>query len=281
MDSVYKLTKYSQKITDACQKKQYEKIGLYNKHENLYIKKLNEYFCNQKGGATADDLRDFFGKITDSISDIIKNNKDLTQQLETKQETFDKTLQDYQKEIERLNMSKDRLEDDLSSQRQIIGDLQELLKQKAPVNVQEVMTERDDLKLQLQELKRLMEEKENVIISLKSEVGQLKAENRDLMQEKESHLRQIEALTQELQDKSSVDLETIGHLEQKLESLNTEAQQKEQANALVVKKLTEQLEEEKAKVEAAIAEAAAAQVLAEKEGTEAVGTEVGGGRRRR
>ena len=68
MDSVYKLTKYSQKITDACKNKQYEKIGLYNKHENLYIKKLNEYFCNQKGGADMTDVTTLFERMAHAVN---------------------------------------------------------------------------------------------------------------------------------------------------------------------------------------------------------------------
>ena len=52
MDSVYKLSKYSQKIDEACRAKQLNKVMEYNKHELTYINKLSKYFGNQKGGAT-------------------------------------------------------------------------------------------------------------------------------------------------------------------------------------------------------------------------------------
>jgi hypothetical protein len=54
MESVYKLSKYSQKIDEACRTNQLNKVMEYNKHELAYINKLSKYFGNQKGGATAE-----------------------------------------------------------------------------------------------------------------------------------------------------------------------------------------------------------------------------------
>jgi chromosome segregation ATPase len=285
MDSVYKLTKYSQKITDACQKKQYEKIGLYNKHENLYIKKLNEYFCNQKGGAAVDELRTFFSTITDKISDIIRVNKELTEKVDTDKARFESDKLELQKEIDRVKSLNEDLRDNERSLGRDIWQLQEQLRQKAHVEAQEVIEERNDLKSQsqLQELERLMEEQEKEISMLKSEVGPLKAKNIELMRDKESLEARILSQAQELQDKSSADSEAIGRLQQRIDSLTAEALQKEEANAERVRQLTEQLEIEKARLQEAL-KAAAAKILAG-EGTGATaavsGTEVGGGRRRR
>jgi chromosome segregation ATPase len=54
MESVYKLSKYSQKIDEACRTNQLNKVMEYNKHELAYINKLSKYFGNQKGGATVE-----------------------------------------------------------------------------------------------------------------------------------------------------------------------------------------------------------------------------------
>ena len=51
MESVYKLSKYSQKISEACRAKQLNKVMEYNQHELAHINKLSKYFGNQKGGA--------------------------------------------------------------------------------------------------------------------------------------------------------------------------------------------------------------------------------------
>ena len=50
MESVYKLSKYSQKISEACRAKQLNKVMEYNQHELAHINKLSKYFGNQKGG---------------------------------------------------------------------------------------------------------------------------------------------------------------------------------------------------------------------------------------
>jgi chromosome segregation ATPase len=79
MDSVYKLTKYSQKIDEACRSKQLDKVIEYNKHELTYINKLSKYFGNQKGGATVDDVIAEIDKVLekarDKIIDLTESNK--------------------------------------------------------------------------------------------------------------------------------------------------------------------------------------------------------------
>jgi hypothetical protein len=128
MDSVYKLTKYSQKITDACQKKQYEKIGLYNKHENLYIKKLNEYFGNQKGGADLEELNKFFREISIKIREIIKRNKELTEKEGTDRMEVERERLESQREIKRLAEQNEKLRDTKLMLEKTIGDLQDQLR---------------------------------------------------------------------------------------------------------------------------------------------------------
>jgi hypothetical protein len=63
MESVYKLSKYSQKINEACRAKQFDRVIEYNKHELAYINKLSKYFGNQKGGATFQEVMDVFVRV--------------------------------------------------------------------------------------------------------------------------------------------------------------------------------------------------------------------------
>jgi hypothetical protein len=72
MESVYKLSKYSQKIDEACRAKQLDKVMEYNQHELAHINKLSKYFGNQKGGATVE-------KVVEAVSRLVQevvNGKD-------------------------------------------------------------------------------------------------------------------------------------------------------------------------------------------------------------
>jgi chromosome segregation ATPase len=67
MESVYKLSKYSQKIDEACRTNQLNKVMEYNKHELAYINKLSKYFGNQKGGAEVEDVVDAVTKLVQKV----------------------------------------------------------------------------------------------------------------------------------------------------------------------------------------------------------------------
>jgi chromosome segregation ATPase len=66
MESVYKLSKYSQKISEACRAKQLNKVMEYNQHELAHINKLSKYFGNQKGGATVE-------KVVDAVGELVRD----------------------------------------------------------------------------------------------------------------------------------------------------------------------------------------------------------------
>jgi chromosome segregation ATPase len=87
MDSVYKLSKYSQKISEACRAKQLDKVMEYNNHELAYINKLSKYFNNQKGGASAEQIIAVIERIiekrTNELEEEIRNLKaELTNKIE-------------------------------------------------------------------------------------------------------------------------------------------------------------------------------------------------------
>lgn len=69
MESVYKLSKYSQKIDEACRTNQLNKVMEYNKHELAYINKLSKYFGNQKGGATVEQVVEAVKELVDVVVD--------------------------------------------------------------------------------------------------------------------------------------------------------------------------------------------------------------------
>ena len=229
MDSVYKLTKYSQKITDACQKKQYEKVGLYNKHENLYIKKLNEYFCNQKGGANMDDVTALFEAMARAVDGMnadketqaqeIAHLKSKALQLESNLEAKDVDIRDLttkklmseqtnREEIERLNTTHARVLSEIGSKDQTGQAVTALQLQLETSNA------------------KIAELKENLTASI-AEAGKLQIENngqRDLLFESEDRGRiQLDRI-QELESQLSVS---------KLEN-ETAAQTAEKVNRLLI-----------------------------------------------
>ena len=76
MESVYKLSKYSQKIDEACRTNQLNKVMEYNKHELAYINKLSKYFGNQKGGATVEQVVEAVKELVDVVvadKDVVMN----------------------------------------------------------------------------------------------------------------------------------------------------------------------------------------------------------------
>jgi chromosome segregation ATPase len=193
MDSVYKLTKYSQKITDACQKKQYEKIGLYNKHENLYIKKLNEYFGNQKGGATLDDLLAFFNEIGQRIRIIIQSNKELKEKEGTDRMVFDSEKLELQREINRLGEQNEELRDTKQMLEQTIGGLQDQLR----THGEEIRRITDKLTSQMEpDAQAMIQEQAESIQHLQQEVQDKKFQISSL----ELRLREVDTLPQLLED---------------------------------------------------------------------------------
>lgn len=68
MESVYKLSKYSQKISEACRSKQLDKVMEYNKHELAHINKLSKYFGNQKGGA---EVQEVVGAVQELVKAVV------------------------------------------------------------------------------------------------------------------------------------------------------------------------------------------------------------------
>ena len=72
MDSVYKLSKYSQKIDEACRAKQLNKVMEYNKHELTYINKLSKYFGNQKGGAGVEEVVEVVKVVLEEVAGIVR-----------------------------------------------------------------------------------------------------------------------------------------------------------------------------------------------------------------
>jgi len=133
MESVYKLSKYSQKISEACRAKQLDKVMEYNNHELAYINKLSKYFNNQKGGATADDIIAVIVRIiekrTNELQEDIRNltaelsnkNEDITQLsklIENRDKLLKKQAETYQLQLKQLNQQLEVLQKELAQANQ-------------------------------------------------------------------------------------------------------------------------------------------------------------------
>jgi hypothetical protein len=109
MDSVYKLTKYSQKIDEACRSKQLDKVIEYNKHELTYINKLSKYFGNQKGGAAT--VEELFGAIEEVLIEArvkfidLKSANEFAKTTINEKEEIIKTITEKANKLETENKS--------------------------------------------------------------------------------------------------------------------------------------------------------------------------------
>jgi uncharacterized protein (UPF0305 family) len=103
MESVYKLSKYSQKIGEACRAKQLDKVIEYNKHELAYINKLSKYFNNQKGGANVDEVFDVLKEAIDNIK------KEAQQAQQAQQAELAKTQQELEQAKEETSRAQQEL----------------------------------------------------------------------------------------------------------------------------------------------------------------------------
>lgn len=97
MESVYKLSKYSQKISEACRSKQLDKVMEYNKHELAHINKLSKYFGNQKGGATVDQV---VGAIGELVRDVVADRDASISTLQQLVEKNSKVIAQIDNEVE-------------------------------------------------------------------------------------------------------------------------------------------------------------------------------------
>jgi chromosome segregation ATPase len=92
MDSVYKLSKYSQKIDEACRAKQLNKVMEYNKHELTYINKLSKYFGNQKGGSTVQDVVGAVEEVLGDVARVVEGKEAYISRLKLQEEQYKKAL---------------------------------------------------------------------------------------------------------------------------------------------------------------------------------------------
>ncbi len=96
MESVYKLSKYSQKIGEACRAKQLNKVMEYNKHELAYINKLSKYFNNQKGGASVEDVLEVIQHLIGEIKE--KHEREMMSKLKELEQTNEQQLQQLEQQ---------------------------------------------------------------------------------------------------------------------------------------------------------------------------------------
>ncbi len=102
MESVYKLSKYSQKISEACRSKQLDKVMEYNKHELAHINKLSKYFGNQKGGANVQEVVDAVG---DLVRDVVADRNRLIDKLQQSVQKKDSVIAQIDDVIEERAIS--------------------------------------------------------------------------------------------------------------------------------------------------------------------------------
>jgi chromosome segregation ATPase len=242
MDSVYKLTKYSQKITDACQKKQYEKVGLYNKHENLYIKKLNEYFCNQKGGANMAAVKALFEtmalavegmrrELSDTKEEVDKISRDKgeairlhDQQLRSLRSEHSATLANIalQGQDTRQAQALEALTGQLQLFKDSTTELEARLAEK-DVTIVELQRRNEDLERQNGELQGQNRELQRRNEDLERQNGELQGQNRELQGDNNTAQREQADL---LQRNTAMDA-TLKQAQNELQQAQTDLQQAE------------------------------------------------------
>ena len=204
MDSVYKLSKYSQKIGEACRAKQLDKVIEYNKHELAYINKLSKYFNNQKGGATVEQI---FAAIQEAIYRQ-------TAKLEKQVENLDRLLVKAVKEA---------------------TDAKQIL-QTTITELVQVKQNNETLSGQIKNATQTLHAKEEELTTVKARNLRLQTELNEFTREKESLITQQTADKNELKAKE----EELATTKQQLQALQS-AQEQGQGQELAQLQLQEEL----------------------------------------
>jgi chromosome segregation ATPase len=239
MDSVYKLSKYSQKIYEACRAKQLNKVMEYNKHELAYINKLSKYFGNQKGGAdtTIKDVVDAVGEVLKEVADKIR------QVINGKDEQFRNISVSYQtleKELRYIETTNSQLRLKLEEVNSEFTKTNERLERKNE-QLDQVALERNNFELENITLKRQLpqnvQQTQEKISNLEEELKQTKAQLVVVTKEKEhihtlepnnEFVAQLEDLRTQLDNQSSANVlaeNEIERLKRELTSAKQEADQ--------------------------------------------------------
>jgi chromosome segregation ATPase len=219
MDSVYKLSKYSQKIDEACRAKQLDKVMEYNKHEIAYINKLSKYFGNQKGGATTVE------QVVEAVKQV------LNEAVANKDEEIKRINRIYDIELEKL---KNELGTKNNTIQEISKEMFDNQEEFTAVNAQlaEVKAERDTVQTDREELQRELTELIKTLKSKDAEYNKLELKEKERVaqlqiqtSEKESVEKQLTTAQQaqgQLQERIR-DLEKkIGEADQKYQILESE-----------------------------------------------------------
>ena len=204
MDSVYKLSKYSQKIGEACRAKQLDKVIEYNKHELAYINKLSKYFNNQKGGAKVEQI---FAAIQEAIYRQ-------TAKLEKQVENLDRLLDKAVKEASYANQTL----------------------QTTTTELVQVKQDNETLSGQIKNATQTLHAKEEELTTVKTRNLRLQSELNEFTREKESLITQQTADKNELKAKE----EELATTKQQLQALQS-AQEQGQGQELAQLQLQEEL----------------------------------------
>jgi chromosome segregation ATPase len=197
MDSVYKLSKYSQKIDEACRAKQLNKVMEYNKHELTYINKLSKYFGNQKGGATVEEVVGEVEAVLREVAEVvrgkdneIKQVRNLFDEIKIELVQTQKKAEKHLKSLEKAQEEAQKEKNDIQTRAKILlGDF-ETQKTVLKGKVYEKEDELKKLQAEFAELQQLYNANNDEIEGLKSinsarntEIAQLTERNKAIQTE--------------------------------------------------------------------------------------------------
>ena len=221
MESVYKLSKYSQKIDEACRTNQLNKVMEYNKHELAYINKLSKYFGNQKGGATVEQvfaaIREAINKQTAELqSEIVRLTAELqsAQQREGLVTRLEAELQKHKERIKQQNTELD-------------------------TTIKESNETKQALLVQQSETRVINEKFENLqkeVQLIKSESTNVKVENTQTKELLKAKGTELESAQQQLQAKEA-ELASVRQQLSELQSKQEQGQGQETAHAQLAQEL--------------------------------------------
>jgi chromosome segregation ATPase len=223
MESVYKLSKYSQKISEACRAKQLDKVMEYNNHELAYINKLSKYFNNQKGGAGVDEvfaaIREAINKQTAKLEEQVL---ELRRALEKAVKEADQERQGHVDAMQKTQQTKEAKEAELARVTQQLQVLRTTHAQEQGQQVAQLQLQEDLVKTK-QELATVTGKNQEAVKTIEQLQRNIK-ENMTTIQQLQTQSLEMEILNEKL-------TRTQEEVQKTLKKLQEEKQQQEATTA--------------------------------------------------
>jgi DNA repair exonuclease SbcCD ATPase subunit len=256
MESVYKLSKYSQKISEACRTNQLNKVMEYNQHELAHINKLSKYFGNQKGGA---EVGDVVGAVGELVQDVVADRNRVIDRLQQSVREKSRDIEQIDKVFEGEKAFKLSEAQSAPQPEVVLQKVQKLKQEKDRLTrenetlqgemsaAQGSISRNDDALVRIQ---KALELKIQELEQAKQELAQARSQTSDLQQrlntvstQVDTYKTQLTVVKGNVEQKSA---ETISNLQSKLQAKDDRIAELEQA----VADTQQLLEQSKARSEA-------------------------------